>query len=689
MSSLQTRPEALEALAEMVRSAIKASLTPPPDMSLPEWADEYRRLSQSSGAIGGRWDTSRVEVARGPMLAVKEPGVRIITVKSCTQLMKTSLLENVLGYHIHLDPCPILLVQPKDEAAEQFSKERLSPMVKATPVLKSILDPRSRRTGDTVRFKKFPGGFLAMSSAGSPTNLAMRAIRIALLDEIDKYETTKEGDPVALAEERMATYGANRLSIRVCSPTWEETSRINRSYQESDQRRAYVACPHCGHEQYLDFFKHVQWENHDANTAAIYCEACGCAWAEGERQRIMTTEGEVRWYQTRPFICCGEKQDPKADRIWEWDEEYGVGRACCRICGDHALPSRHAGFTASKLYAPHLTMVDLAAHWLRVQGDPEGKQTFYNTQLGEAFKVEALRDVSGLGLMNRREVYDSDVPEGVVVITAGVDVHPGGTSSEGRLEYELVGWGIGEESWSLEYGAITGDPARQEVWDRLDEVLLKRRIRADGVAMTVRAACIDSGGHNTQEVYRYAQSRLGRNVWAIKGSNDRTNWSPIWPAVTKDRRRKVGTQHRPILIGVSAAKEAVRQRLLIQQPGPGYCHFPHHYVDDYFDQLTAERLVIEQKNGSMVRRWVKPSNRSNEAFDCRVYAYAALWGLYHVRRIKLERVARELSAFHTTQSELEQTPLQEAKHYEEPYPVHSNPAYPPRRRKVRKSNWMS
>ena len=100
------------------------------------WADRYRFLAPEAGSSGGPWETSRVEVARGPMLAVTEPGVHIVTLMCCTQLLKTAFIENTWGYFAHLDPCPTLLLQPKDEAAKQFSRERISPMIRVTPVLR-------------------------------------------------------------------------------------------------------------------------------------------------------------------------------------------------------------------------------------------------------------------------------------------------------------------------------------------------------------------------------------------------------------------------------------------------------------------------------------------------------------------------------------------------------------------------
>lgn len=650
-----------DTLAVAMAKTRRQALRPPPRMCLPQWADTYRRLSAAVGAIGGAWRTSRVEIARGPMMAPTEKGVRVITVESCTQLMKTSLLENIIGFHTHLDPCPMLLTQPKDQAVKIFSKERIAPMARATPVLQKLLGGDRMRGGDdTLQYKEFPGGFLAMESAGSPTNLAMRPIRITLADEIDKYETTKEGDPVSLLEERTSTYDntTGSLHVRACSPTIEEVSRIDKSYYEGDQRRAFVACPHCQHEQTLDFFRHVQWNKSDEGehfptTAAIFCEVCGTEWTESQRLAIMTKAFALDWRQTRPFTCCGIKQEPLKTRQWVFElqgpatddkgkavDRFRMGYACCSRCGVRTVPNTHASFHASKLYSPFITIPELAKKWIDSKDDPETKQTFYNTQLGLAFKSQILKHVDANALNNRREQYPAAVPAGVLVLTAGCDVQPGSTVSEGRIECEVVGWGRGEESWSITHRVFRGDPGKPGIWAELDAFLLSSFAHESGYQMAIRGVCIDSGGHNTEAVYQFARARIVRNVWAIKGAADRGGqWSPVWPIPKFESRRTKAKGYRPIIIGVNAAKESVRQRLLIQDQGPGYSHFPDTTPDGTFDQLTAEEMVKETKNGFDFRRWTLKRGRANEALDCRVYAYAALCGLYAVRKLNLERVA--------------------------------------------------
>ena len=549
-------------------------LRPVPTLSLPEWADTFRHLSGSAGAISGPWRTERVEVARGAMMAVKEPGVRTITVKCSTQTMKTSLLENVIGYQMHQEPCPMLLIEPKEGAVKAFAKERFMPMIRATKVLAGIVGDVARdKSGDSMSYRPFPGGFLALESAGSPTNLAMRAIRITLLDEIDKYELTKEGDPVLLAEERTATF-SDALHIRVCSPTHVDTSRIEKSYNSSDQRRPYVACPHCQHWQTLEFFKHVEWnksedgETHHPMTAAIFCESCGAEWLEAQRLAIITTAGSIRWHQTRPFECCGISQDPQKTRSWEWDPVVQCGYATCTECGKRAVSNAHAGFTCSKLYSPFITIPELAEKWLAAKNDSEARMVFYNTQLGLAYTTK-IKEIEPHKLAERRETFRAPVPRGGAVLTCGVDVQ------DDRIEAHVVAWGRDYEAFSVDYRIFPMDPGRSETWSALDAFLKTPYRHEAGADMLIRGVCVDSGGHHTETVYRFCRPRLMDRVWAVKGSSWAKSGDPVWPKQSPEesRRRRVG--FKPVIINVNAAKEFLFHNIAsVLEPGPRYFHIP-------------------------------------------------------------------------------------------------------------------
>jgi phage terminase large subunit GpA-like protein len=621
--------------------------TPPPRISVPDWADKYRKLAKEAGSTSGNWSTSTVEVARGPMLAVTEPGVHVLTTMVSTQLLKTALLENIFGYFAHLDPCPVLLLQPKEEAAQQFSKERISPMLRVTPALRKLVGTSKTRNADeTLLFKSFPGGFLAMAGAGSPDNLARRPIRVLLADEVDKYPVTREGDPIALAEERTATFGLNWLSVRACSPTVEDESRIAKSYAESDQRKASVSCPHCGHRTFLDFFKHVHWDKekdaagnvlrHLPKTARIYCEACGAEWSEGDRLNALQT---VRWHQMRPFDHCGHRHVPAdlydaawrdgegaVEKVWDWwtSPRHAVYRARCPDCGEWAVDNEHAGFQASKLYSPWQKdkPSDIAAKWLAAKGDPDKEQAWWNTQMGLPHRPHSGKEIHLDALLARRELWAAAIPEGVSVVTVGADVQ------DYRVEIETVGWGRDEENWSIDYHVIDGEFSEPATQAAVDAYLKKIWRRADGRGFEVLASCIDSGGHHTQAVYDFCKARIGRRVWAIKGESARTGQrNPVWPTKRPSSRTK--KTYRPVILGVNAAKDTIRARLALDRPGPGYNHFPADRDIGYFAQLIAERSVVKVTSGIRYRVWELPPGKANEAADCRVYAYAALCGLIH------------------------------------------------------------
>jgi phage terminase large subunit GpA-like protein len=608
--------------------------------------------------MSGTWSTAAVEVARGPMFAVTEPGVHVIMTMVSTQLLKTSFIENVFGYHARLDPCPILLLQPKDEAAVQFWKERITPLVRATPVLRErVGTSRMRASDETLLFKSFPGGFLALAGAGagagSPDNLARRPIRIVLADEIDKYPVTREGDPITLAEERLATF-ANWLSVRTCSPTVTNESRIEASYQESDQRRVSVACPHCGHRQFLEFFRHVEWDRrkdadgnvveHRPRTARVYCEACGAGWAEGERLKALQT---ARWHQTRQFDCCGARHVPLDDyeracrgsdpvhddivvvnRVWDWwaSDRHALYRAKCPACGAWGVDNLHAGFQASKLYSPweRDRPAHIAAKWLAAQGDEERLQAWWNTQMGLPYRQHTGRPLRVDALAARGEVWAAPVPDGVAVLVVGADVQ------DYRVELEVVGWGRNEESWSVDYHVIDGEFSDAATQAQVDAYLKRLWHRDDGRPFEIMAACIDSGGHHTQAVYEFCKARIGQRIWAIKGESARAGErNRVWPSKRPTSRTK--KTYRPVILGVNAAKDTIRQRLLLEAAGsapcPGYMHFPADRDIGYYAQLTSERIVAKESGGRRYRVWELPRGKANEALDCHVYAYGALCGL--------------------------------------------------------------
>ena len=395
-------------------------------ISVDVWSDTYRVLSSSVASKPGKMKIENVECARAPHRAITEKGVETITCCIATQLFKTTLLENVIGYHAHLDPCPMLVVQPKTDTARAFSKERLSTLIRATPVLTEIFGDTQQDQSESSQFyKEFAGGFLALASAGSPIELAMRPIQITLMDEIDKYEPTKEGDPVLLGEERTATFSGRSLKVRCSSPTLEDTSRIWQSYRESDMRRPFLNCPHCNSWFTPEWSKNVHWPKgangeHLTDQATFTCDH-GCPISESERHKMLTTKNCIQWRQTKPFTCCGVEQNPLTTQAWEWDEENLCGYAICATCGTRTVSNRHIGFNGNKLLSPwaDATIPKLAAKWIAAQTDPLAKQVFWNTQLALPFQSHDSKRIEVHTLEERLEQFPPQLPKDLVRVHGG------------------------------------------------------------------------------------------------------------------------------------------------------------------------------------------------------------------------------------------------------------------------------
>ncbi len=486
------------------------------------------------------------------------------------QLGKSECLNNTIGYYMDYDPCPILLMQPTLDLAMAYSKDRITAgLLKSTPSLRDkVKDSKVKDSGNTHLHKVFPGGALSLVGANSPSSLASRPIRVVLCDEVDRYPPSagEEGDPISLAKRRAATFW-NRKIILVSTPTNKGASRIEAAYEESDMRKYLVPCHDCGNEQEL-VWANVKWESDNPKTAIYVCPECGSVWGDGERRRAVSNG---RWVATQPF--------------------KGV-----------------AGFHLNALYSPWAVLADAVEEFLYARKDPMRLKTFVNTFLGETWEDEG-DGVDDYAVAKRKEEY-TGIPEEVVVLTAGVDVQ------DDRLEVEVVGWGAGEESWQIEYHVLYGDPSSPSLWQRLDEILLATYEHPTGEPMLIRSTCVDSGGHHTRAVYSYAKTRAAHRVFAIKGVGGEGK-----PIVGRPSKNNIGKV--PLYaIGVDTAKEVHYSRLRIEEPGPGYCHFPASRDDEYFRQLTAEKQVIKYHKGFPSRVWVKHRTR-NEALDVRVYAIAA------------------------------------------------------------------
>lgn len=558
------------------------TLQPPPKITITEWADEYRRLSPEASAEPGRWKTSKAPYQAEIMNAIGDIEVQKVVVMSAAQIGKSdACVLNPLGYYMHYDPSPIMIMQPTIQMAETFSKDRVAPMLRDTPVLSDKVNDKARNSGNTILQKIFPGGHCTLVGANSPSSLASRPIRILLADEIDRYPETagNEGDPLLLASKRLTTFW-NKKIVCVSTPTIKGLSRIEVEYEHSTQEEWTVPCPACGEYTTLDW-GNVQFDKENPEAIYYVCPACGVVEEEHT-----------------------------------WKELFYLGKFVAKY------PSRKVrGFHLNSLASLFVDWSDIVKKFLvaneeKKKGNIEQLKAWTNTEMGQTWEEDS-QMIEADSLYLRCEEYDAEVPAEVLVLTAGVDVQ------DDRFEMEVVGWGVEKESYGIYYKVMYGDLKSNNIWKDLDDFLNRTFETADGRKLKILATCIDSGGHFTQEVYRFCKSRVARRIWAIKGKGGTQTAYYSKPSYSNAFKTPLFT------LGVDTGKAILYQRLTVNEPGPNYCHFPadegRGYGEEYFKGLTAEKMVISYKKGRAQYVWkLKEGIKRNEPLDIRNYATAAL-----------------------------------------------------------------
>lgn len=586
-----------------------AAWRPPPRLHLDEWADRHFHLSVESSAEPGRWRT--LPYQRGIMRAITDPTVERITLMKSARVGYTKMIDAAIGYFMHQSPSSIMVVQPTVDGAKLYSKEEIAPMLRDCPALHGLVEERGPKdSDDTILLKRFPGGVLSMVGANSGSGFRSVSRKVVIFDEVDGYPPSagSDGDQISLGIMRTLAFWDRKI-IAGSTPLLAGTSRIESMFEEGDQRRFYVPCPHCGR---MDFFAFretfeldgeaaghfMQWPDGRPEEACFVCRGCG-AEIEHKHKRDMIERGE--WRARKPF------KGHASFHIW-----------------------------AAYSYSPNATWGHIATEFVAANADEnsvEKLKTFVNTVLGMTWQ-ERGDAPEWIKLYHRRELYPiGTVPAPVKFLTMGVDVQ------KDRLVYEVVGWRVEDkQSWSIDAGVILGDTSEESsaAWRGLVD-LLERQWPGEGISIPISALAVDSGW-NTNTVYNWTRRFPTNRVMATKGVDGPRPLigTPTAVDVTANGKR-ITRGARVWPIGVSTAKSELYGWLNLDPPAEGeapigFCHFPQH-PEEYFKQLTAEQLVLTRRSGSTVLTWQVIPGRQNHWLDARILARvaASLLGLDRVR----------------------------------------------------------
>jgi phage terminase large subunit GpA-like protein len=605
---------------KLICKAALLAIRPDPYYSVTDWADERRILPPQGSSEAGRWRTSRTPYLAEVMASASPgSGVEQVVLQFGTQLGKTEGLFNVMGATIDLYPAPIMYVQPTVETVQRVSKQRIQPTFDATPSLAvKVAEPRTRtgRLANSIQQKDFPGGSLVMTGANSAPGLRSMPVKVLLLDEIDAYpdDVQGEGDPIELALRRTTNFPGRKI-VMVSTPTIRGRSKIERARQAPDATNEHyqVPCPHC------DTLQPLVWDRGPG--------AGGIRWEKKDTERGALIERV--WYE------CAACQE-------EIDESYKTQmlEAGVWVPRNKDASGRVRSFHLSSLYSPAgwYRWADAARDFLRAveakrRGDLSLLKVFTNTVLAETWEEDSADslepgEIAGVG--GDYDAREGELPPGAFILTMAVDIQGD------RLEGEVIAWGRGEESWRVDYFRAVGDPGittgAGSPWNAVEAALGKRWYSPEGVEIQISATCIDTGGHHTTAAYEWIRPRQARKVWATKGSSQAGR-----PLYTMSRGAKVGGVVL-LMVGTEGAKDLIFGRLRVDEPGPGFTHFPAWYPEEYFDGLTAEKAIITKSQGQEVKRWVrKRPGLANEPVDLAVLNLVAIRTLGQVDWDSFER----------------------------------------------------
>jgi phage terminase large subunit GpA-like protein len=538
----------------------------PPERLLPsQWAERYRILPAGVSAEPGRWSNSRTPYCVGIIDAITEPGVEFITYVSGTQVGKSEMLRNLLGYWIDNDPGPCLIVMPDEKSAKETIEERIKPMLYASPQLRRHVSERSWDTKQSAI--KLDTMSIYVGWAGSPQSLASRPCRYVLLDEVDKYPpfSGSEADPISLAVERTTTYGHRRRVVMPSTPTNREGAIWRSMESAGDVRHYEVPCPHCGKAQRL-VWPQIRWpksDEQDKHKAADAIES-----------------GRLAWYE------CLECKEPILDRhkpkMLEAGKWRGEGRA-----------TKHLAFHLSGIYSPWRTFSQIAAEFVRAKGDPGRTMNFRNSWLAEPFEEVATKirpSVVREKAASKSCPPPKQVPPWARLLLATAD------TQKDHFYWTVRAWGAGMRTQLVHMGIAYS----------FDE-LAKETLLTHFAGATPTALLIDSGGSRTDEVYEFAAKDPERII-PTKGSSLalKAPWHTF-------KVGSVGILAR--MIDPGFYKDVLSR--LINDPDP-LRWMPHAAVlEDYCLQMASEHKIFDAKNSRLIWTTVTTS-AANHWWDCEV-----------------------------------------------------------------------
>lgn len=600
----------------------RRAIAPPDPISVADWSNKNIVLLPESSREPGPYRWQRTPYHRDIMNLYQHPQVRHIVLKWATQVGKTVILYNMLGYAVDQDPYSTLLTYPSDDEAKTISRTRVQPLIEASKTL------REKKPTDQKRYQltemSFPAMVLYVIGANSPTPMSQKPCRNVFRDEVNKWppQIKDHGDPMDLSTERMKGYWDIRKIVDVSSPTLEGGNISKQEALCQVKLRYFVPCPFCKRLQVLSFWKlnpgGVVFEDEKEletmyriqkakNTAAYECRFCAKKIDDSWKEWMLDPKNGAGWFDERI-------EEPKKSRdpigeLFEYFNQEGI------------MLESIAASQLSSLYSPWIRWADVVEKFLEANLSTfrrfDKLRTFKNDWLAEEFKDTIHEKSEDSILALRCEMAPHIVPAAAVALTAGIDCQKDG------FYFVVRAWAKDYTNWLIRYGYVLS-------WDDIYRILYEESYKVEGkeAPMSVWRAGIDTGGGSdgdqsmTASAYRWISTRGGAKVFGTKGAS-RIQSQPIKLSLinTMPGKRNIpipGAGVRLCMIDTILFKDVFHNQMQIKDGDPG-CVYLHADTDmDYASQIVSEEKVRDQKG---VYRW-EHVRGENHYLDAEVIAFA-------------------------------------------------------------------
>lgn len=598
--SFRPLPGFVPAAAILARAA--RAWRPPETVTVAECAARHR-VMRKPGGYSGPWRNELTPFAVEIMNLATDRDVEQVAVVAPSQVVKTEIALNILGHAIKYRPADLLVIQPTQHLAREFSELRVGRMLELSADYGAELLPG--RSADKTFAKAFRRGMRLMIGWAVAGELAGRPVCLVILDERDRMDNdlNGEGSPTDLGRNRVKTFGRNGKVFSLSSPSKTDGTGIVAEFYDGDQNLLFTPCPACG-EPFAPGF-----DGDRAETVKHLYVAPG---ASPEKARALAM-----------LVCpsCGglieETHKPALIQRARWvPRGLSLGRDG-RLQGERPQIRRRS-YWISGFLSPFFSWGQMAERLVSAEqhlertGDESRLRVVINTDFGFRYRPRSggLPPIEAHELARRCEGYAlGTVPNGVRLLVAGVDIQGG------AFDVIVEGWDEHYQSWTIDRfdirqladGRTDLAPARYpEHWQEIVRRVIDATYPlADDPSrrLPVALTAIDSAGlpgvtDNAVAFYRRMRKREGRivprSVMLTKGSNNPTAPAlrpPVNLELGRRRGRDGGTKTNiPLyVIGVNELKSVLDNRLRRETPGPLYKHFPAGLPEDFFDELTAER----------------------------------------------------------------------------------------------------